>query len=60
MLKGLDRDGVFWLPRLCQVAWCSGRAQQNWQIEMFFGINKREDLGQYIKVHGDFSLYLPG
>jgi len=41
MFKILNREGVFWLIHVCQLAWCSGRAPKGWKTGVIIPIHKK-------------------
>ena len=41
VLKALNR--IPWLTHICQVAWCSGRAPNDWQTGVIIPIHKKAD-----------------
>ena len=43
MLKALNREGILWLTRVCQVAWRSGKAPRDWQSGVLIPVHKKGD-----------------
>ena len=60
MLKALNRDGVLWLTRVCQVAWVSGQAPKQWQSGVVIPIFKKGDQRDCNNYRGISLLSLPG
>jgi len=42
VLKSLNQQGVLWLTRVCQVAWCSGRSPKDWKTGVLILMHKSE------------------
>ena len=60
MLKALAGEGIFWLTRVCQVAWKYGKTPRDWQTGAIISIFKKGDRKQctnYIRIS---LLSLPG
>ena len=60
MLKALTGEGIFWLTRVCQVAWKLGKTPRDWQTGMIIPIFKKRDRKQCINYRGISLLSLPG
>ena len=43
MLKALTREGIFWLTRVCQVAWRFDKTPRDWQTGVIIPIFKKGD-----------------
>ena len=41
MLKALTGEGIFWLTRVCQVAWKLGKTPRDWQTGVIIPIFKK-------------------
>jgi len=58
MLRPLNQ-GVVWLTRVCQVAWCSGMALKHGQTGVIIPVRKNGDRSEYINYRGISLLNLP-
>ena len=60
MLKVLTGEGIFWLTRVCQVAWKFGKTPRDWQTGVIIPIFKKADRKQCTNYSGLSLLSLPG
>ena len=60
MLKALNREGVLWLTRVCQVAWTLGKAPKDWQTGVIIPIFKKGNRKDCTNYRGISLLSLPG
>ena len=60
LLKSLSRQGIFWLTRVCRVAWREGRAPMDWQTGIVVPIFKKGDRRECSNYRGITLLNLSG
>ena len=60
MLKALTGEGIFWLMRVCQVAWKFGKTPKDWQTDVIIPIFKKGDRKHCTNYRGISLLSLPG
>ena len=56
MLKAMTGEGIFWLTRVCHVAWKFGKTPRDWQTGVIFPIFKKGDRKQCPK-YKEISLH---
>ena len=59
-LKALTGEGIFWLTRVCQVAWKFGKTPRDWQTGVIVPIFKKGDRKQCTNYREKSLLSLPG
>ena len=60
ILKALTGEGIFWLTRVCQVAWKFGKTPRDWQTGVIIPIFKKGNRKQCTNYRGISLLSLPG
>ena len=60
MLKALTGEEIFWLTRVCQVAWKFGKTSKDWQTGVIIPIFKKKDRKQSTNYREISLLSLPG
>jgi len=60
ILNTLNREGILWLTPVCQVAWCSGRAQKFWKTGVIKPKHMKKSKTECTKHRGISHFSLPG
>ena len=55
MVKALTGEGIFWLTRVCQVAWKFGKTTKDWQTGVIIPILKKGNRKHYTNYRGYHS-----